>query len=188
MSITTPSQDFRLEKGRTVWVHKTAFGFSACKGEEWIETTLAASSECSKAVYLNHPHYKWAYRYDISLTNPYPPDPMNAKEKAKYRQDNQKYLGLTDAQCDMHCDILQMQMGEWPESLRHFCGEQSRLYGFSGDALSCWVAEWLKAGNVIEDPFAGESDEDYEKGRIEAIKLLGGTVDVPKKTFTVDHQ
>ena len=101
---------------------------------------------------------------------------MASEEKAKeqYRKNNKSYLGLTDEQCDMHFDIMKLKMAEWPEELRVYCSEQSKTYGFCGDALACWVAEWLKAGNVVIDPLANESEEEAEKGRLEALKMLGG--------------
>lgn len=101
---------------------------------------------------------------------------MDATEKAKaeYRKNNRNYLGLTDEQCDMHYDIMKLKMNEWPEALREYCTAQSKVYGFCGDALACWVAEWLKQGNVYADPLAGETDEEAEAGRLAALDLLGG--------------
>lgn len=117
--------------------------------------------------------HAWDYRINTSLTNP---NEMNEKEKAQYREKNQKFLMLTAEQCDMHYDIVHLRLDDLPESLRKFCGEQASQYGIYGDSMACWIADWIKAGNVWVDPLADESDEDYEKGRLEAIKLLGGTV------------
>ncbi len=104
------------------------------------------------------------------------------KEKAAYRKTN-KYLNLTDEQCDMHGDIMAMDHYEWPMALREYCLLQRNLYGFCTDHMMswvAWVAEWLRMGNKIEDPFEGETDEQAEAGRIAALKMLGYTIDVFK--------
>lgn len=94
------------------------------------------------------------------------------RNRAQYRKDNREYLKLDDDQCDMHGDIMQMKMDEWPDELRAYCQEQSQIYGFSGDAVACWVADWLRAGNKLKDPFEGETPEEEEAGRLEALKAL----------------
>jgi hypothetical protein len=101
---------------------------------------------------------------------------MNDIERAKneYRKNNKSYLGLTDEQCDMHYDMMKMKMNEWPQTLRDYCQAQSKQYGFCGDALACWVADWLKQGNVYVDPLSGESEEEAERGRLKALAMLGG--------------
>jgi len=92
------------------------------------------------------------------------------RDREQYRKNNKGYLGLTDDQCDMHRDIMSMKMNEWPESLKTYCQGESKKYGFCGDALACWVADWLKAGNVVVEP--PETPEDEEAARLAALKTL----------------
>lgn len=103
---------------------------------------------------------------------------MTTDERAKreYRKNNQGYLGLTTDQCDTHMEIMGKAMSLWPESLQAHCKDRASVEGFSGDALACWVADWLKSGNTLEDPLAKETDEQFDAGCREALELLGAKV------------
>lgn len=95
------------------------------------------------------------------------------RNKQQYRKANQVYLRLTAEQCDMHMEIMGKAMSLWPESLQAHCKDRASVEDFSGDALACWVADWLKSGNTLEDPLAKETDEEFDAGCDEALKLLG---------------
>lgn len=94
------------------------------------------------------------------------------KSRAEYRKNNKSYLKLDDDQCDMHLEVMNMKMSDWPPELRAYCQEQSKVYGFCGDAAACWVADWLRAGNKIVDPLAGETEAEEEAGRKAALEAL----------------
>lgn len=66
------------------------------------------------------------------------------KIKNNYRDNNKNYLGLTKELCDRHQRIMSTPMNRWNKDLIEYCKEQSNIYGFCGDALACWVADWLK--------------------------------------------
>jgi hypothetical protein len=89
------------------------------------------------------------------------------------RSRNMSYLGLNDEQYDRHCELMGMPIKKWPQSLKTYCEKQDKVMGFCGNAMACWVADWIKAGE--QEPFdltANESAEEEEEGRKEALRLL----------------
>lgn len=108
------------------------------------------------------------------------------RDKLEYRKNNRNYLGLTDEQCDLHREIMGKAMSLWPESLTDYCKSQASVSGVCGDAIACWVAEWIKQGNTLEDPFANETDDEFNAGCNEALKALGCTpiADTPGMDLT----
>jgi hypothetical protein len=60
------------------------------------------------------------------------------------RESNMEYLGLNDEQYNRHCELMGMALGNWPADLKDHCQGQSEIYGFSGDALAVWVAEYIR--------------------------------------------
>jgi hypothetical protein len=95
------------------------------------------------------------------------------RDRLNYRKANQKYYGLTDEQCDMHMELMGKAISLWPAALQTHYQEQCVAEEPSEENVNYWVAEWLKAGNTLEDPYKNETEEEAEAGRREAIKLLG---------------
>lgn len=79
---------------------------------------------------------------------------------------NQKYLGLDDDQYRLHEQLMAQATKDWPQTLKDYCQQESKKYGFCGDALACWVAEWIK--NQWNEP----DEPGDEQGRLEAIAIL----------------
>lgn len=57
---------------------------------------------------------------------------------------NMKYLELNEEQYEQHVKLMETTMNKFPESLMAYIREQSKVYGFSGDAVTTWIAEWIK--------------------------------------------
>lgn len=60
------------------------------------------------------------------------------------REHNKKYLGLTENQYIIHEFISKLSMNEFPSSLLKYIQQQSKIYGFCGDACFVWIADWIK--------------------------------------------
>lgn len=91
-------------------------------------------------------------------------------QKTIYRRALQKQLKLDDDQCDMHYDIVKMPTNEWPADLQEFVA----AHDATEEEYGPLIAQWIKNGGTLVDPFAGESDVEAERGRIEALMSLGG--------------
>jgi hypothetical protein len=51
---------------------------------------------------------------------------------------------LTKREQKLQDKLMKTKMSEWPEGLYNFCKAQSRIYGYSGDAIADWIEIWIK--------------------------------------------
>jgi len=73
---------------------------------------------------------------------------MDRKEKESIKQHNMKYLELDAQQYNIHAKIIATNMGQWPKLLKKYLKKEHGKDMFCGDALMCWVADWIKAQEV----------------------------------------
>lgn len=59
------------------------------------------------------------------------------------RKHNMSYLGLNNKQYDYYEKLMAKKTNEWSQELIQYV--RSRPGAFSGDALACAVADWVKS-------------------------------------------
>lgn len=57
---------------------------------------------------------------------------------------NMEYLNLNKKQYAEHCELMATQMSEYPQKLKDYIERESKKYGACGDAIACWVADYVR--------------------------------------------
>jgi hypothetical protein len=57
---------------------------------------------------------------------------------------NRKYLRLNAEQYKIHKKLMATNMDVWPEILKKYLSKNHGKDMFCGDALMCWVADWIR--------------------------------------------
>lgn len=70
-------------------------------------------------------------------------DPQS--EQRVWRMHNMHYLRLNEQQIIRHEEIMRTPSEQWPAGLLNYV--QSKPGSFSGDALACAIADWIREGN-----------------------------------------
>jgi hypothetical protein len=60
-------------------------------------------------------------------------------------RNNMKYLELNAEQYKIHKKLMTINMNLWPKPLKKYLSEKHGKDMFCGDALMCWVADWIRS-------------------------------------------
>lgn len=65
---------------------------------------------------------------------------------------NMKYLGLDEEQYVIHKKLMRIPMKDWPTELTNYVKTTHGKDAICGDAIACWVAEWVRQGGILPQP------------------------------------
>lgn len=92
------------------------------------------------------------------------------------RKHNQEYLKLDDIEILLHEVLMKTPMNMLPQSLGDYLNRKHTGDAICGDALSCWVADWIRLVRV--------SKENPSKLDMRLIMRIGTRVEKLHKTMS----
>lgn len=73
---------------------------------------------------------------------------MNSKQTEKIRKYNMEYLQLNRKQYKIYERLMQTVTKDWPQDMVNYITEKHGNEAACGDAISCWIAEWIKSKDM----------------------------------------
>jgi hypothetical protein len=70
---------------------------------------------------------------------------LSTENQQEIARRNMKYLELNARQYKIHKKLMAINMDKWPEPLKKYLSEKHGKDMFCGDALMCWVADWIRS-------------------------------------------